>query len=122
MNDVLDVCTHTRGGATVVRASGEVDLATVGRLEQQLRSACAQSPPTVPVVVELSEVSFLDAAGLSALVRAQQICRSQGRALWLVAPYEAVLRPIRLTRLDEVLNIVSSVDGVLGAGDEQPGG
>lgn len=55
-------------GTVVLTLRGEVDRATAPRLAEVLRSRLRSQLSRV--VVDLSEVSFLDAAGISALIQA----------------------------------------------------
>jgi anti-sigma B factor antagonist len=61
----LSVTAEVVDGVCVVRVTGDVDFATAGRLRDALLTSAAGGRP---VVVDLSGVAFLDAAGLSALV------------------------------------------------------
>jgi anti-anti-sigma factor len=54
-------------GRVGLRLIGELDLNTVELLETELRHTCDQAPPSV---IDLTELRFLDLAGLRALVRA----------------------------------------------------
>jgi anti-sigma B factor antagonist len=56
---------HERSGSVpVVAVSGEIDLATA----DSLRSTLGELPRTTPVVVDLSEMSFIDGSGLRVLL------------------------------------------------------
>lgn len=75
---------------------GEVDLATVEDLRE--RVADALRGPHPDVVIDLSAVTFMDAAGLRPLLEA----RAQlGDRLWLRDPSESVLMLLDLTDLGD---------------------
>ncbi|GAA1027391.1 STAS domain-containing protein [Virgisporangium ochraceum] len=61
----LSITAGVVDGVCVVRVTGDVDFATAGQLRDALLESAAGGHP---VVVDLSGVTFLDAAGLSALV------------------------------------------------------
>jgi anti-anti-sigma factor len=63
---VLDTSIRTDGDHTVLTVGGEVDIVTVESFDEALRNA--QRSPRV--VVDLSEVTFMDSAGINALVGA----------------------------------------------------
>lgn len=86
-----------RGSPTVVRVNGELDLAGVPRLLSTLE------PLHGDVDVDCSGLDFIDAAGLGALVRAHKACAARGSRLAVVDPSPAVVRLLRLVRLDTVL-------------------
>jgi len=103
----------TRGlidGAIVVSAIGDVDLTSASELEAEVQSACADAQPPGPVVIDLSQVSFLGSIGLSLLVNAHQRCQESSVELRVVATSRAVLRPLEVTRLDEELRIAATVE------------
>ncbi|WP_156755343.1 STAS domain-containing protein [Actinokineospora pegani] len=99
--------------AVVVRAGGRVDVQTVGAVRTALRDA--EQDRADVLVLDLSEVSFLDSAGLSLLVEQHKRCAEHGVALRLVADSPAVLRPIELTGLDSLLEIHPTVPRAAGA-------
>jgi anti-sigma B factor antagonist len=72
------------GTRTVVSLRGEQDMNTAIDLAEALAAAGAAGDGDV--VVDLSKVQFMDAAIVTALVRARNILRSQSRALMLRAP------------------------------------
>jgi anti-sigma B factor antagonist len=103
---LLSITTEEPGDIFVVRAAGEIDLSTA----QALRLAVGEAVSTHDhVAVDLTEVTFLSAEGLSILVDAWQIACRRGVRLYLVAGHRAVLRPLELTRLADSFTIVDSV-------------
>ncbi|WP_306214843.1 STAS domain-containing protein [Actinoplanes sp. RD1] len=96
---VLSVSAQRTGaGATEVRVSGEIDMATVGLLTAELRRADAGH-----VVVDLGEVTFCDSAGLAALDEAYGAAGDQGRTLRVVNLQPQVSMVLRLTGILEAL-------------------
>ncbi|MFD5613404.1 STAS domain-containing protein [Kitasatospora sp. NPDC127060] len=88
---------HTEFSAPfVVRASGDVDLAAAPRLRRDLAHALAAHHD---VVLDLSEVEFMDCAGLGALVEALNQADRQGRRLALRGTGPRVARLLELTGL-----------------------
>lgn len=88
-----------RGSPAVVRAIGELDLAAAPRLVSTLERLRGD------VDVDCSGLEFIDAAGLGALVRAHRACAARGARLAVVDPSPAVVRLLRLVRLDTVLHL-----------------
>ena len=81
----------------MVRASGELDLATAPAMCAVLEDACAPGP--VEVVVELSELTFVDAAGLAALLHGAEVARRAGGQLLLASPSRMLRRMLHLLDL-----------------------
>ena len=65
---VLWIGTRRSADTVILQPHGEVDLATVGDLEDSLRAAEATGVPRI--VIDLAAVSMLDSAGLRCLVSA----------------------------------------------------
>jgi anti-sigma B factor antagonist len=86
-----------------IRLAGELDLATAPQLRQVL-DAHARHGQTM--IIDLSDVEFIDSMGLAALVRARHRALARGAELKLVAPPAAVHRVFTLTRLDTVFDWV----------------
>ena len=87
------------GRLVLVRVEGELDNATAGTLSATLVDAEAAVSPPAPVVVDLTGVSFLGAAGLSVLVEHHERCVELGGALLIVPGSKAVRRAMALTGL-----------------------
>ncbi|MGW4488529.1 STAS domain-containing protein [Amycolatopsis sp. NPDC004368] len=103
---------HDRVGAVrIVRAAGEVDAATTEALHEAAMVGSGDGPTTL--VLDLSEVTFLDSAGLTVLVRVERKQRAQGGTLAVVTRNRAVLRVLEITGLDRSLTILSDVDEAL---------
>src|SRR3712207_977725 len=96
------VATVREGGAIVVCVSGDVDLGTAPDFEKELVRSVEQGLRE-PLVIDLSEVSFIDSTGLNALVRALERQRLVGSSLALVSGDSRVAMMLEVTRLDRVL-------------------
>ncbi|MER7460582.1 STAS domain-containing protein [Micromonospora sp. NPDC126480] len=88
-----------------VRATGEVDIATVGAL----RSALWAAPARSVLRLDLSGVRVLSAAGVRALAAAHLRFRAGGGELVLVGPDPVVARVLRVTGLCRVVRVVDDV-------------
>ncbi|MBV9197107.1 MAG: STAS domain-containing protein [Solirubrobacterales bacterium] len=102
----FNVETHHGEHATVVRVSGELDLATCPTLEAELARAGTSSGP--PLILDLREVSFMDSTGLSLMVRAQRRAAQSGRALAVVKGGDQVRRLLELTGVADRLTLIDS--------------
>jgi anti-anti-sigma factor len=107
----FDVRSSFTAGVLLVEVSGEVDMSTSPRLAEVIGTA---SDATERVVVDLSDVTFLDSSGLNALVRGQRQLTARGIALRLVSPASQVVRRVfEIAHLTESLRVVESVDEAL---------
>jgi anti-anti-sigma factor len=89
----------TADGKATVRFRGELDIATADQAYAYLRDVVDNQDG--PVMMNLSELSFCDAAGLGVLARVAGHARRSGRSLKLTAARPSLLRIMRITGMDE---------------------
>jgi anti-anti-sigma factor len=58
-----------------------------------------------PIVLDFTEVDAIDAAGVGTLTELHQHMTTSNRRLFIFQPKQAVLRVLRLTKADSVLNL-----------------
>jgi anti-sigma B factor antagonist len=84
-------------GATIVRVTGDVDLATSPRLKEALDEAIATGADTVRL--EMGQVTFLDSSGISVLVDAQQRLQEGSAKLVLHGVGDHIKRVLEISGL-----------------------
>jgi anti-anti-sigma factor len=90
-------------GSVRIEVSGELDLATSPRFGQAVRRELDAGRK---VIVDLSEIAFIDSTGLNALIMAVRGADANGGALELSPSLsEQVRRVFEITGLDAVLPI-----------------
>lgn len=89
--------------ASVLVASGELDIASSSRLCEATNEAAESSPD---VTLDLSAVTFIDCAALSALLRSRKALKQRGGVLTLRSPHRSVLYLLRLAALEHAFPIV----------------
>jgi anti-anti-sigma factor len=92
-------CLVTADGMANVRVRGELDIATADQAYTYLRDVVDNQDG--PVLMNLSELTFCDAAGLGVLARVAGHARRSGRQLKLTAAQPALLRLMHITGMDE---------------------
>jgi anti-sigma B factor antagonist len=90
-------------GDAVLHAVGELDVADVGRLREAIQQGFDEGHARV--LVNLSDVSFVDSTAVTSLLHEHRSATARGRHLGLVAPSEQVTRVLSLLGLDHALNI-----------------
>lgn len=108
--EILEIETETRDGLVHVVLRGELDLSTVGKVQDELERVERDSPPTV--VLDLSKLSFLDSTGLRCLVTADERARQAGRRVVLVRGPAPVQRVFTITRLEDRLEMVDDASAI----------
>ena len=84
----------TTGADGTVVVSGEVDLYTAPLLERAVESAMERGEGNV--VIDMTDVRFMDSAGLNIIIRCFKPLDAQGRRVVLRHPQEAVRRTLEL--------------------------
>lgn len=103
-----------RGGAHVVSGRGEIDVYSAPELRDALNEAVSRGPN--PVVVNLSDVTFMESRGLHLLLNAQRRLTRQRRDLAVVCPPDGPVRRVfELTRLDTTFSLHESLDAAIAA-------
>lgn len=100
--DELRTRTEALDGTTVVSVRGEVDLVSADQLRRVLDEALQDS---ARVTLDLTELTFIDSSGLSALVEAHRKARDAGGTFTLRHPTPMLRRLLDITRLDTLLVI-----------------
>lgn len=103
----LGVSVHDEGGVRIVRVVGAASAEQVERFEGELRALPAAG---ARLLLDLSELTFINSAGLGVIVAVHRECREGGGALCLVAPREAIARVLRITRLDQLIPVYPDLD------------
>jgi anti-sigma B factor antagonist len=86
-------------GRATVRVRGELDIATADQAYTYLRDVVDNQDG--PVMMNLSELTFCDAAGLGVLARVAGHARRSGRSLKLTAARPSLVRIMHITGMDE---------------------
>ncbi|WP_155370941.1 STAS domain-containing protein [Catellatospora vulcania] len=107
MSDPLaQVIAAEERGRSVLRVSGEVDMSNVAAVGEQLRAAAGDAPS---VLVDLTELGFLDSQGLRMIQRFADELAGHGKKLIIVAPASGVVGSLlALTGMDKNLDIRQS--------------
>jgi anti-sigma B factor antagonist len=92
---------------TVVVLAGEVDATNSDELYGVLESVVNQQPRLL--IVDMSELTFMDSTGLRMLLRSTRSLDAHGGVLALAAPQVAVARVLQLTRADQLIPVYGSV-------------
>lgn len=96
----------TRRGSTVqVALCGELDLATAPALRSCLGPLVKADPAPARLVLDLRDLDFVDASGISALLTIQRALAARGGELVLRSPSRLVRRVVKVLDLDAVLPI-----------------
>lgn len=90
------------GGIAVVALKGDVDLDASPTVRKALLDCVGLKHG---VLVDMSQVSYLDSSGVASLVEAFQTARKSGTRFALAAVSQPAMRVLELARLDRVFSI-----------------
>ena len=95
-DEKFEVQSVQAGGALCVLVSGELDLGSADKLEEAIR--VAEKTTEGAIVVDLTNLRFMDSMGLSVLVKAHTRSRNDGNRIRLLpSKYEVVRQLVALT-------------------------
>jgi anti-sigma B factor antagonist len=98
----LSIIRRDEAGGVVLVLSGELDVVSAPELAQCLNEALAERHARV--TLDLSDLEFVDSAGVSVLIKGKQDAESNGRALVLSHATEQVHRVFALVGLADWLS------------------
>ena len=107
----VSVTSRQSGDRTVIEVKGEIDVYTAPVLREEISTLVDADHTTI--VVDLTQVSFMDSTGLGVLVGALKKVRTLGGDLALVISEEKILKVFRITALTQVFSIHPSLDEAL---------
>jgi anti-sigma B factor antagonist len=103
---MLDMVVTHEVEATVVTPTGDIDLAVAGQVRAALTDLVDHGHPRL--LVDLAGVSYIDSAGLAALVAAMKHARHAGGDVRLCALQPDVQATFEVARLVTVIDIKRS--------------
>ena len=99
--EVLQIQSARSGSNHVVELAGELDLAGSANVSEELRRV--EATDAQEIVLDVSELTFIDAAGIRVLLEAEARSRSDGGRLRVTQPQREVERVLQLTGVDRAL-------------------
>ena len=99
----LEVIVSSRDAGHEIRLLGELDMATAGRLSEELGRLATDGARLV--TVDMSDLAFIDSTGLSVFITGLKHLRQQGGDLALRSPTPGTRKVLEITGLTEVFSI-----------------
>lgn len=91
-----------QSGRTVIALSGEIDMEEAPKVRRALLDSMKQKRD---ILVDLSQVTYIDSSGIASLIEGLQVARKQKNDLVLVSVSQRARRVLELARLDKVFTI-----------------
>jgi anti-sigma B factor antagonist len=103
---VLDIQIDDAGTHKVCRPVGELDAYTV----PQFREALAELASSSRLLIDLSDVPFMDSAGLGALIGGIRRAREAGGEVTVACSRPTLTRLLHTTGFDRIVPVTETVD------------
>ena len=104
----------SEAGVRLIAVRGELDLASAPKLERELHAALAAA--NGPIVVDLSELQFMDSTGLRTLIAGQRSASDQRRPFAVALRADSfVARVFEVAGADRAFDLHDTRDAALNA-------
>ena len=110
MGEALTITVRRERGVVIAAVTGEIDISTVTRLRERLFELTGSGGT---LIVDLNRVTFIDSAGLGALVGAARRAAAHGGSLHAVCARPQTRKLLWLTGVDRRIPLAATVDGAL---------
>src|SRR5689334_24845184 len=110
MGSALDIAVRDERGVVIAAVTGEIDISTVAQLRERLYELAGNGGT---LIVDLNRVTFIDSAGLGALVGTAQRAAENGGSLYAVCAQPQPRRLLWLTGVDKRIPLAATVAGAL---------
>ena len=98
------IASERDGGTAYLRLEGEFDLACKETFERSVLDLTVERP--AGVIIDLSQLDFIDSSGLRMIADAESLCRECGIDYGVIAGSGQARRVFDLTGMDDVLPVV----------------
>jgi anti-sigma B factor antagonist len=103
----------SKRGVEMVMVEGELDIATAPRLISVLNRAVQEALKSL--VVDLSEVDFMDSTGLALLINAHRRLTRRSKGFAVICPPGPLWRVFEITDMVDTLHVVPDRDSAWAA-------
>jgi anti-sigma B factor antagonist len=104
---VIEDIAGAKDGQRILRLAGPLVLTTLFDFQSRVRTDNSQT-----LMLDLSQVPYVDSAGIGALVGAYVTHQKDGRSLYLIGVNQRVLDALQVTRVKQFFQFVDSVGAV----------
>ena len=106
-SSALNIDIQRDGRTTVLRLTGELDLATADMLRRHVLLALGRHDPD-RLLLDLTGLDFTDSSGLAVMVWAHRLLTDRGGQLRLYGPQPSIRRVLHITGLHTRLHITET--------------
>ena len=110
MGGALSITVRSERGVVIAAVTGEIDISTVAQLREALFELADHG---ATLIVDLNRVTFIDSAGLGALVGTSRRAAERGGSLHAVCTQPQTRKLLWLTGVDRRIPLEGSLDEAL---------
>ncbi len=104
----LKITNTIKDNVAILSINGEVDMFSSPQARNAIMELVKKRVPRV--IVELSEVSYMDSSGVATLIEGLQLCQKYNGLLVVAGLRDNVREVFELTRLDKIFQIYPDVE------------
>ena len=108
----LTVTVESVDDVPVIRAAGELEIATVPEMRTKVTEVAERRPRAI--VFDFRQLGYLDSSGLGILVSARKRLAAYGGEVVIITAQSAVLKALSLSGLDQIMRIYASEEEYFG--------
>lgn len=105
---VVEISVDKSDQGTAITPTGEIDLNSSPALRKEIVQGVKSGGK---VTLNLSSVTYMDSSGVATLVEGLQSSNAKKQSFTLIAPSEAVMKVLKLAKLDTIFDIQQGTDG-----------
>ncbi len=105
----MEIKKRNEAGHSIISLIGEVDLHYSPRAREEILNTLKDKQN---VLIDLSDVSYIDSSGIASLVEGYQLSKKAGQSFGLLNISNAAMQVLKLARLDSVFPIYSNIDEI----------
>ena len=100
------------GSFTILKLGGEIDFHVSPKVREDVLAGLNEGQN---LLVDLSDVSYIDSSGIASLVEGFQHAKGKSLSFALVGVRDGVMSVLKLTRLDKVFPMFDSAEAAMSA-------
>ena len=107
----LTIAVESVDDLPVIRAAGELDLATVPEMRAVVAEVTERRPRAL--IFDFQEIAYMDSSGLGILVSAKKRLGSYRGEVIVITAQPSVLKVLSLSGLDQIMAVFPSIEAYL---------
>ena len=102
---------RVEGKYLIISLRGELDVESSQEMKSEVRKLISSEAPNV--VIDLTNVNYVDSSGLGTLIALQKDARFNGGSLSIVGASQQIRRVMKMTNLDKLFELYDKLDEVI---------